>query len=58
MADAPDDDLKAKYREALERKQKTQHKSSTKGGAEGSRGAKGEHAAEANRREFRRKSGG
>ena len=58
MPDNADEDLKAKYREALERKQKTQHKSSTKGTAEGSRGAKGEHAAEANRREFRRKSGG
>lgn len=58
MADNADEDLKAKYREALERKSKSQHKSSTKGTADGSRGAKGEHAAEASRREFRRKSGG
>ncbi len=39
MADASDDDLKAKYREALARKSQSQHKSSTKGTAEGSRGA-------------------
>lgn len=58
MPDNADEDLKAKYREALDRKAKTQHKSSAKGSAEGSRGAKGEHAAEANRREFRRKAGG
>ncbi|HET7900723.1 MAG TPA: DUF5302 domain-containing protein [Candidatus Nanopelagicales bacterium] len=58
MADAPDDDLKAKYREALERKNASKHTTSTKGSAEASRGAKGEHASEANRREFRRKSGG
>jgi hypothetical protein len=57
MADE-NEDLKQKYREALERKSKTQHKSASKGAAEGSRGAKGEHAAEANKREFRRKAGG
>lgn len=54
----PAEDQKAKFREALERKKKAAHPNSTKGSAEGSRGAKGEHAAEANKREFRRKSGG
>ena len=58
QASDPDEDMKAKYREALERKSKTQHKTAGKGSADGSRGAKGEHAAEANKREFRRKSGG
>jgi hypothetical protein len=54
----PTEDQKAKFREALERKKNTAHRNSTQGAAEGARGAKGEHAAEANKREFRRKSGG
>ena len=54
----PNEDQKAKFREALERKKQGSHHGSSKGGAEGTRGAKGEHAAEANKREFRRKSGG
>ena len=53
----PAEDQKAKFREALERKNKTSHKSSG-GGATNSGPARGEHAAEANKREFRRKSGG
>ena len=53
----PAEDQKAKFREALERKNTTSHKSSG-GGATNSGPARGEHAAEANKREFRRKSGG
>ena len=53
----PAEDQKAKFREALERKNKTSHHAS--GGGTSSTGpARGEHAAEANKREFRRKSGG
>ncbi len=54
---AADDDQKARFREALERKNKTSHPTSG-GGAKGSPGAHGEHGAEATKREFRRKSGG
>jgi hypothetical protein len=53
----PDEDQKAKFREALDRKSKASHKSSG-GGGTNSGPARGEHAAEANKREFRRKSGG
>jgi len=53
----PAEDQKAKFREALERKNKTSHHASG-GGANSSGPARGEHAAEANKREFRRKSGG
>ena len=61
MADAKDpvEDQKAKFREALERKSQQSHRSSS--GAptgKGPSGAHGEHASEANKREFRRKSGG
>jgi hypothetical protein len=61
MADAKDpvEDQKAKFREALERKQKQTHRSSTGGSSgKGPSGAYSEHASEANKREFRRKSGG
>jgi hypothetical protein len=59
MADAKDpvEDQKAKFREALERKSQQSHRSST-GGASGKGPAGTEHASEANKREFRRKSGG
>ena len=53
----PTEDQKAKFREALERKSKASHHSSG-GGGQNSGPARGEHAAEANKREFRRKSGG
>jgi hypothetical protein len=53
----PAEDQKAKFREALERKNKTSHHTSG-GGATNAGPARGEHAAEANKREFRRKSGG
>jgi len=62
MADAgkpdPNDDVKAKFREALDRKNASSHRSAASGPGKGSSGAQGEHAAEANKREFRRKSGG
>ena len=55
---APDDDLKAKYREALERKKGSSRPSAKPAGGKGPGGAHAEHASEANKREFRRKSGG
>jgi hypothetical protein len=65
MADATDpvedqvEDHKAKFREALERKQKQTHRSASGGpSGKGPSGAYSEHASEANKREFRRKSGG
>ncbi|HSN06384.1 MAG TPA: DUF5302 domain-containing protein [Candidatus Angelobacter sp.] len=51
------EDVKAKFREALERKSKASHGPSARG-PEGSSPAHGEHAAESSKREFRRKSGG
>jgi hypothetical protein len=53
----PTEDQKAKFREALDRKSKASHHTSG-GGGQNSGPARGEHAAEANKREFRRKSGG
>ncbi len=53
----PNSDVKAKYREALERKAKASHGPSTRG-PDSSSAAHGEHAAETTKREFRRKSGG
>ena len=59
QASGPDEDLKAKYREALERKSKAGRPTSQGGtGGKGPSGASSEHASEANKREFRRKSGG
>jgi hypothetical protein len=55
MADAPEDDNKRKFREALERK-----KAQSSGGAahkDGGRKQPKAHGPEASRREFRRKSG-
>jgi hypothetical protein len=58
-ADAdPVDDQKAKFLEALERKQKGHQHPSGGSVGKGPSGAYGEHATEANKREFRRKSGG
>ncbi len=54
-AGAPDD-VKAKFREALERKGKGGARPSSQG-SEGSERAHGEHAAAGVKREFRRKSG-
>jgi hypothetical protein len=54
----PNDDVKAKYREALERKNKSSNRPTGGGTSKGSPGAHGEHAAESTKREFRRKSGG
>jgi hypothetical protein len=54
----PNEDVKAKYREALERKTKASHRSAATGTGKGPAGAHSEHASEANKREFRRKSGG
>jgi Family of unknown function (DUF5302) len=54
----PNEDQKAKFREALERKSQASHRTSGRGPGSESTGAKGEHAAEAHKREFRRKSGG
>jgi hypothetical protein len=51
-------DVKARFRDALERKSKASHHASGAGSGKGSPGAHAEHAAEANKREFRRKSGG
>lgn len=60
-ADKPgdaEDDVKRKFREALERKQR--RTSTAAGGADGSEGSKVHeaHGPAAHRREFRRKSGG
>jgi hypothetical protein len=52
-----DEDVKAKFREALERKAGVKHGPSTRG-PEGESTAHGEHGAENSKREFRRKSGG
>ena len=51
------EDQKAKFREALERKSKASHRTSS-GGQQNTTGAHGEHGAESSKREFRRKSGG
>ena len=53
----PNEDVKAKFREALERKSKATHRTSSRG-PDGTSPAHGEHAAESSKREFRRKSGG
>ena len=58
QASDPNEDMKAKYREALDRKTKASHKSAATGTGKGPGGAHSEHASEANKREFRRKSGG
>ena len=56
MADAPEDDTKRKFREALERKKaKAAGGSDHKDGAEPS--SRGRTGRVENRREFRRKSG-
>jgi hypothetical protein len=53
----PEDDQKAKFREALERKNKgASRPSGSKHGTEGH--AHGEHGPEGGKRQFRRKSGG
>jgi len=53
-----DEDMKAKFREALERKSKSDRPTSQGTTGKGPGGAHAEHASEANKREFRRKSGG
>ncbi|MDA8435758.1 MAG: DUF5302 domain-containing protein [Actinomycetales bacterium] len=53
----PNEDVKAKFREALERKSKAAHHPSARG-PETTSAAHGEHGAESTKREFRRKSGG
>ena len=59
QASDPDEDMKAKYREALERKTKASRPTASgPSGGKGPSGAHAEHASEANKREFRRKSGG
>jgi hypothetical protein len=59
QASDPNEDMKAKYREALERKSTAARPTSKGGGGgKGPGGAHSEHASEANKREFRRKSGG
>ncbi|MBI1378315.1 MAG: hypothetical protein GC157_12655 [Frankiales bacterium] len=55
-ADAAQDDVKAKFREALARKQKGGAHPGGQG-PEGREAAHGEHAAAGVKREFRRKSG-
>ncbi|GII85701.1 hypothetical protein Ssi03_36910 [Sphaerisporangium siamense] len=54
---APDDELKRKFREALERKRRTQAESNA--AARGKNGSKiaGAHGPVAGKRSFRRKSG-
>ncbi|MFC4531161.1 DUF5302 domain-containing protein [Sphaerisporangium dianthi] len=56
--DTPDDELKRKFREALERKRRTQAESN--GGGRGKDGSKihGTHGPVGGKRSFRRKSGG
>ncbi len=52
----PDDDLKARFREALERKQETD-RSKSRGSASGDSKAHDAHGPATHKREFRRKSG-
>ncbi len=53
---ASPEDVKAKFREALERKNKQSHDSRTAGGPDSAQGTEDTHAHGA-KREFRRKSG-
>lgn len=55
-AGAPEDDLKRKFREALERKQAAQADHNGKGGRDGSK-VNGVHERAGGKRTFRRKSG-
>jgi hypothetical protein len=52
-----EDDLRRKFREALERKNAV-HTDGTESGARGQAKVRGQHGPAAHRREFRRKSGG
>ena len=54
--EAPEDDVKAKFREALERKNKQTHDTVSSGGPDSAHGSEDTHAHGA-KREFRRKSG-
>ncbi|GIH26507.1 hypothetical protein Aph01nite_48170 [Acrocarpospora phusangensis] len=53
-----EDELKRKFREALERKRQTQADRNAKGGGKGSSKIHGTHGAAGGKRSFRRKSGG
>ncbi len=55
--DEAEDEVKRKFREALDRKSKASHAGSSHTGGTGS-AAQGEHAAAGGKRQFRRKSGG
>ena len=56
-AEEPAQDVKEKYREALERKKQSGGGHGSGGGEHGSK-IHGAHSAESHRKEFRRKSGG
>ncbi|GAA5055251.1 DUF5302 domain-containing protein [Thermocatellispora tengchongensis] len=54
----PDDELKRKFREALERKRRSEAEANGGGHARGNSKIHGAHGPAAHRRSFRRKSGG
>ncbi|MCG5219397.1 DUF5302 domain-containing protein [Streptosporangium sp. KLBMP 9127] len=54
----PDDELKRKFREALEAKRNSQAEANAKGGPQDRSKVHGTHGPAGNRRSFRRKSGG
>ncbi|GAA1011291.1 DUF5302 domain-containing protein [Acrocarpospora pleiomorpha] len=56
--DEGEDELKRKFREALERKRQTQADRNAKGGGKGSSKIHGTHGVVGGKRSFRRKSGG
>ncbi|MEO3808223.1 DUF5302 domain-containing protein [Sphaerisporangium sp. B11E5] len=56
-AEAPDDDLKRKFREALERKRQAQAEGNAAGRGKSDSKIHGAHGPVAGKRSFRRKSG-
>jgi hypothetical protein len=56
--DEPEDELKRKFREALERKRRAQADANAAGQGKESSKVRGTHGPAASRRSFRRKSGG
>ncbi|WP_248958309.1 DUF5302 domain-containing protein [Sphaerisporangium perillae] len=57
-AETPEDELKRKFREALDRKRQTQAESNASGRGNDASKIHGAHGPAASKRSFRRKSGG
>jgi hypothetical protein len=57
-SEVPEDDLKRKFREALERKRRAQADANAAGKGKDSSKVRSAHGPAASRRSFRRKSGG